>query len=963
MTTPRSPHKDDDFRQLTGAFDRPIAPSPRFADELKARLEQETFEQQATTAAARPISRRTARAASTPPMTRRRRLDIAIAAALIVAMLGGSFWYAEMRVGENGHGVPEATRYAAQPLSASSTPEPGSAVSSDPGLTLNFLAGFDPTRELNTITLDNAPTQPINAAVGSDTLVVGGTAPEWTDVVGPVLAALDLPSGSLLWATELAAYGGFHISGDRIVGVFAEHGEAEYAMMSLSLADGSMIWRGEDLVVYGGEPMAAIPPSMSIPLVIVEDAVYYADPEGTITALNADNGEMLWSLPLERPIGISGPQSAVSVVGDENFLYAVDHENAVRKIDRHTGEVADHFQLADRPPSELDTDLHLKGDVLVALSHPKPGVEGVAYVDALSTSDGDSLWTHRLGSAGAFITVTDQVVAIPRTVGTAEIEAGSDIPEPGAYVSYFDLNTGEPVALYGPSDWGYSTVSSSGEVVCINEGMAITCTDSASDDPQFVVLPFSPGYRSISPLLFWNDAAIVLTEGDGVAMIQPKDVQPQRAQSNAIDDARGGQLGGTSDRAIVNPDLNFPEAPLTHAWSGTVSDPIWVMPYTDVVVSLGSSELMVQDAATGDILWAKSTEDAFRNETNDTERNPQLLLAQRQGRPIALPWIEGKTLYYATTTELVGVDLRSGDELFRTIHTVPDDTSDVDQMFFPWDMAVKDGVAYVLTVPAPGYYALQAIDLVTGESLWIDETGDPVQDWSLAQTLLNQLIVTKDLVIMQALEDETISILALNRSDGSPAWERESPFPDERVDRNISAINDTYLVQTSHSTPTGIENGTPEPDQTYGVALLDLSSGELLWEDTEGAISKQESGLCLVVPGWDDTALYISCATEKTLTMFRYPFAGNGAVERVGTWETPGLAEANIYNGEAAYFNTGNDIVRVDLRGGETSTIPLEGGETCNGLLATDTVVLCVSDDNLGTYTIQAYTTGPVATP
>lgn len=438
--------------------------------------------------------------------------------------------------------------------------------------------------------------------------------------------------------------------------------------------------------------------------------------------------------------------------------------------------------------------------------------------------------------------------------------------------------------------------------------------------------------------------------------------QARQTTANIDSEARGGSFGSTSDRAIVNPDLDFPDAPLTQAWSHVVSDPIWAMPYADVVVSLGSSELVVHNATTGDVLWSTSTEDAFRNETYDTERNPQLLLAQRQGRPIALPWVEGDTMYYATTTELVGVDLYSGEEIFRTIHTVPDDTSDVALLFFPWDTAVKDGIAYVLTVPAPGYYALQAIDLVTGETIWTDKTGDPVQDWSLAQTLLNQLIVTNDLVIMQAFEDETISILALNRSDGSMAWERESPFQDERANRNISAINDTYLVETSRSTPTGIQNGTPVPNQAYGVSLFDLSSGELLWEDTEGTFPNQESGLCLVVPGWDDTALYISCGTDDTLTMFRYPFDGNGAVERLGTWETPGPAGANVYDDESAYFNTGDALFRVNLRSGETFSISLENGESCIGLQASDMVVLCINDDGLGTFTVQAYTSASRAT-
>jgi outer membrane protein assembly factor BamB len=608
MTTPRSPHEDDDFRQLAGAFDRPIAPSPRFAEGLKAQLEQEAFAQKANTVPVRPVSERTARAGSAPMMGRRRWLDVAIAAALIVAMLGGTLWYAVNRIGDGSPVRPQATRYAAQPLSSTPIAVDEEVATGDPGNAMAFPAGFDPIAELDTVTLDNAPAQPVYAAIGGNTLVVSGMAPEWPDLGGPVLAAIDLTSGSLLWTTQLTAYGSFHISGDRIVGVFAEHGEAEFAMMSLSLREGTTVWRGEDLIVYGDEPMMiAIPPSMSIRPVVFDDAVYYADPVGTISALDAASGELLWSLSLEQSIGVAGPQNAISVVGDERYLYAVDHENAMRKIDRATGEVVDRFPIADRPRSRFDIELHLKGDAVVAVSHPMPGIEDVAFVDVLSTGDGGTLWSHRLGAGGAFITITEQVIAIPRSVGAAEIEAGSDLTEPGAYVSFFDLETGETFALYGPSDWGYSTVSSSGDVVCINEGMAITCSDFESDDPQFIALPFSPGYRSISPLLFWNDAAIVLTEGDGVVLLQPKETQPQQAagplpgdpgNTNAytetIDLSRtytaetfGGSELGASEMLVVGDDLVFVGGALTDATNLSIANPT----------------LMSRDIATGEHNW------------------------------------------------------------------------------------------------------------------------------------------------------------------------------------------------------------------------------------------------------------------------------------------------------------------------------------------------------------------------
>lgn len=430
--------------------------------------------------------------------------------------------------------------------------------------------------------------------------------------------------------------------------------------------------------------------------------------------------------------------------------------------------------------------------------------------------------------------------------------------------------------------------------------------------------------------------------------------------------ARGGSLGSTSERSLVNPDLTRLTGPQSLKWSHVVSDPLWVMPYGDVVASLGSSELAVQDATTGEVLWSASTSDAFRNSQYDTAGDPGLLFGVRAG-PMALPWIEGNTLYYVTTTELVGVDLRSGTEVMRAPHYVPE--VDSGPLRLPWEMSVSDGVAYILSSPVNEVFTVTAIDLESGEQSWQHQIGEPTGPIDASSSTVLHLVVARNLVMMQVWDDEN-TILALNAPDGSVAWEEPNAIANASLATsygNISAIDDDYLVVTQKGHATGALNGTPNADNSLRIALYNLDDGSVVWTAREGSGSWTMAGhatdSCRVIPGWDETALFVPCSDENAIHLYRLPFDGDGEAEHFGSWPIPAPVYGDSYDGEAAYFNAGTSLLRIDLATGEQTNIPLQGGSTCAGAQATDSTLICINDDSLGTYTVQAYGSATDATP
>jgi hypothetical protein len=71
-----------------------------------------------------------------------------------------------------------------------------------------------------------------------------------------------------------------------------------------------------------------------------------------------------------------------------------------------------------------------------------------------------------------------------------------------------------------------------------------------------------------------------------------------------------------------------------------------------------------------------------------------------------------------------------------------------------------------------------------------------------------------------------------------------------------------------------------------------------------------------------------------------------------------------MYDSQAVYLATSDALFRIDYYSREMETIPLTGGDACNARLPLGSpTVLCLHDDLMSTYTLQAFRSQPSGTP
>jgi outer membrane protein assembly factor BamB len=326
-------HDDRDFLQLTGAFDRPVAPSPAFTDRLRNRMGNPAA---ASLPKAAPPIHAGAQVKPIPVITPRSRrrwlqhLDVAAAIVIVFAVVGAALQLQQ----------PDApNQLAFQPSSATEINYAGSSGRSW------YFGEQD-------IEADDSWELPLD--LGSGEFLVDPPLRTGNQMViqtfdgeATFLTKVSLPEATVLWRVPAPS---------AIHGAFASNGELVFGMgvgtnyrpipLALSLETGELAWTGEPLEL-GNDSILTGP-------VVASGIVYFSDQLGNVRALDAESGIERWHSPetfLQAPVfeewetsGLS-PLAEVSVM--DNRVFIQRPSMSIDILDSTTGEQLGSIPLKD----------------------------------------------------------------------------------------------------------------------------------------------------------------------------------------------------------------------------------------------------------------------------------------------------------------------------------------------------------------------------------------------------------------------------------------------------------------------------------------------------------------------------------------------------------------------------------------------------------------------------------------
>ncbi len=313
-----NPKHDHDFTQFQGAFDLSQVPDPTFAETLRRRmaaegadapLQRTSILTSPQTSPGKPQERRVA----TMPPASRRPLWIAVAALLVVAIIGASVWRVGGLVDEGQYGaVPEVVL----PVDASVVPKPDVVVTSRdvPGTDGLFL--FESTDDAVTLiaipSTDAGPNmvawdsrgreqiwemrvpelrQVITHGSTRYALKAGTTdTSQWEYGVPPTdLAAYDAESGAEIWVTTLPTSNNMSYWGSMAVSEGTVVITGTQAIIAIDTDSGAVIWQRQfsDIGIERYGEVSRLDP------VIVNDRIALIEESGALRVLDIASGELV----------------------------------------------------------------------------------------------------------------------------------------------------------------------------------------------------------------------------------------------------------------------------------------------------------------------------------------------------------------------------------------------------------------------------------------------------------------------------------------------------------------------------------------------------------------------------------------------------------------------------------------------------------------------------------------------
>jgi len=141
--------------------------------------------------------------------------------------------------------------------------------------------------------------------------------------------AMDINTGKLLWSKNNSAHfnSQVKVSKDKFLAI-----DSKNVLRCYSIKDGSEIWKMKT-------ERALIKSTKKLSLLIVDNIVYFNNSTGDITAVDIDNGELLWLTPTQSSevYGQSFFTKSSNLVADNNSIYLSNNKNGFFSLDIKTG--------------------------------------------------------------------------------------------------------------------------------------------------------------------------------------------------------------------------------------------------------------------------------------------------------------------------------------------------------------------------------------------------------------------------------------------------------------------------------------------------------------------------------------------------------------------------------------------------------------------------------------------------
>lgn len=474
------PTDDRDFQQFTGAFDRPIAPAPSFAESLRQQVTQSSA---AASVDHQPLSTELI-AGGSPVVTlmdrRPRRIGFSIleiAAALLLISAVALSAYAINTVGrpigsEDGDNTSRLAQGAASPTIG----RPAETGSTE----INWGGDSGRTWYFGDAEIDTS-TPPLDVRVGDfDTrtvgpgLVVGDSWYGWTFRAGAdAFLRVNVATGETVWEREYRGWGTLASDGQRIFAFLIDASDTPTPIpVAIDMTTGEIAWRGPAMHPFAtqfGEGNDRGYLNMVWELngpVMVGDTVFFPDGAGTTVALKAQDGSERWRY--DRSAEFAGFAKDVpfpsggTIVANDRYLFVTLPDGSIARLDPG-GQELDRLLRGGSTVSDRHlTGMILRGDSLIvttASSWVRSGSHGERFA-ALSVLDADTLEIR----ATTDITETSFSRGMVATDTAAFVYAQ---PESGGMQLYeIDLMTGEISEGFGGAPLaGFVQLSGAGDTL------------------------------------------------------------------------------------------------------------------------------------------------------------------------------------------------------------------------------------------------------------------------------------------------------------------------------------------------------------------------------------------------------------------------------------------------------------------------------------------------------------------